>query len=97
MGEGATKIRNDIERTREEMSDTLDAMRWKMDVKHRAVDGIRNVKFDKRTVGIVLAIATAAFWPKRALMLGLFLHRRRHSPVVKRGLKGAKQFWSDHK
>jgi gas vesicle protein len=44
MGEDPNAIRADIERTREEMGDTVDAIGYKADVKSRAKDRITDTK-----------------------------------------------------
>ncbi|MBA2630974.1 MAG: DUF3618 domain-containing protein [Thermoleophilaceae bacterium] len=44
MGEGTGQIREDIERTRSEMGDTVEALGYKTDVKSRARDKVSGVK-----------------------------------------------------
>ena len=56
MGEDPDRIRLEIEQTREEMGDTVDALSYKADVKSRAKDSLRERKeavvgFKDRVVG----------------------------------------------
>jgi len=44
MGEDPDRIRREIEHTREEMGDTVDALSYKADVKSRAKDNLREKK-----------------------------------------------------
>jgi ElaB/YqjD/DUF883 family membrane-anchored ribosome-binding protein len=42
MGEGTEEIRREIEHTREEMTDTVDALAYKLDVPERAREKVRD-------------------------------------------------------
>jgi hypothetical protein len=44
MGEDPARIRREIEQTREQMGDTVDALSYKADVKERAKDSLRDRK-----------------------------------------------------
>ena len=44
MGEDPDRIRLEIEQTREQMGDTVDALSYKADVKERAKDSLRDRK-----------------------------------------------------
>ena len=53
MGEGTSEIRADIERTRDEMGDTVQALGYKTDVKSRARDKVTGALVeDQITEGI---------------------------------------------
>jgi len=65
MGEATGEIRADIERTRDEMGDTVQALGYKTDVKSRARDKVTGVK--DRVVGATPDTGDAKDQAKRAV------------------------------
>jgi uncharacterized protein DUF3618 len=65
-----SELENDIERTREHLGETVDALAAKLDVKSRAQGAVREA--DNRKIGAGLAIAAA-------VVIGALLLWRRRS------------------
>ena len=65
MGEGTSAIREDIERTRGEMGETVEALGYKTDVKSRARDKVTGVK--DRVVGAAPDTGEAKDQAKKAV------------------------------
>lgn len=63
-----TDLEQEIDETREHLSETVDALTAKLDVKGRAQDSFEEA--DKRKLGLLAAIGVAA-------VVGLVLWRRR--------------------
>ena len=74
MGQAADELRSDIERTREDMAETIDAIGDKLSPRlqaERQIGRLRQSGIEPRRMAMVVAAA----------MLGLFLlRRRRHGP-----------------